>query len=80
MFLKYNTSSWGTCSSSKNINLSTRLLFAPDGVIEYVCIHELAHMLEMNHSERFWNLVERAMPDYKEKIDWLKQNEDQCWF
>jgi len=67
-------SRWGSCSKAGNITLSTRLLFAPDDVIEYVCIHELAHLIEHNHSERFWSLVERAMPDYREKKQWLMDN------
>ena len=70
--MKYNHSNWGSCSSKGNINLSTRLLFAPDDVIDYVIIHELAHRIEMNHSPRFWKLVSDAMPDYKEKEKWLK--------
>lgn len=70
--LKYNYSNWGSCSGKGNINLSTRLLFAPDEVIDYVIIHELAHRLEMNHSPRFWQLVARAMPNYEEKEQWLK--------
>ena len=78
--LKYNLSNWGSCSSKRNINLSTRLLFAPQDVIDYVIIHELAHLIEMNHSKRFWALVERAMPDYKEKIAWLKKNWASCNF
>ncbi len=78
--LKYNTSNWGSCSSASNINLSTCLLFAPDDVVDYVIIHELAHLVEMNHSSRFWKLVEEAMPDYKEKKKWLKQNWQTCNF
>ncbi len=76
-----NTSSrWGSCSSKGNINISTRLLFAPEEVLDYVCIHELAHLIEPNHSERFWALVERAMPDYKNKVNWLKENGHFCRF
>ncbi|MFH0752641.1 MAG: M48 family metallopeptidase [archaeon] len=80
IFLKYNTSNWGSCSHSGNINISTRLLFAPDDVIDYVCVHELAHLQERNHSPGFWKLVEQAMPDYKEKKMWLRENSDKCWF
>ncbi len=80
IFLKYNQSNWGSCSHQGNINISTRVLFAPDEVIDSVCIHELAHRKEQNHSEEFWNLVEKAMPDYKEKEKWLKENSDKCWF
>ncbi len=77
-----NTSSrWGSCNpKGKNINISTRLFFAPDDVIDSVCIHELAHLVEKNHSERFWSLVEKAMPNYKEKDRWLKENGHTCGF
>jgi len=80
IFFKYNKSNWGSCSHANNINISTRLLFAPDDVLEYVCIHELAHLLEHNHSERYWALVEKAMPDYKTKEIWLKEKKDICRF
>ena len=80
VFFKHNKSNWGSCSSAGNINISTRLLFAPDEVLDYVCIHELAHLIEPNHSERFWNLVEGAMPDYKEKEQWLKKKGGICRF
>lgn len=78
--LKYNHSNWGSCSRNGNINLSTRLLFAPDPVIDYVIIHELAHFIEMNHSPHFWQLVADIMPDYQEKEKWLQKNRDLCDF
>lgn len=78
--LKYTTSNWGSCSSSGNINLSSRLLFAPQDVLDYVIIHELAHTFEMNHSQKFWTLVRNAMPEYKEKEKWLKENSALCNF
>lgn len=78
--LKYNHSNWGSCSTQGNVNLSTRLLFAPDEVIDYVIIHELSHLLEMNHSPRFWKIVHSAMPDYKAKEQWLKLNGSHCDF
>jgi predicted metal-dependent hydrolase len=77
---KYNHSNWGSCSRTGNINFSTRLLFAPDEVIDYVIIHELAHLIEMNHSDRFWNIVERIMPDYRIKEKWLSENGALCDF
>lgn len=78
--LKYNHSNWGSCSAHSNVNLSTRLLFAPRDVQDYVILHELAHLVEMNHSDRFWALVERYMPDYEEKERWLKANRARCDF
>ena len=80
IFFKNNKSKCGSCSSEGNINISTRLLFAPDDVLEYICIHELAHLIEQNHSESFWNLVEKAMPNYTEKEAWLKEHGKECIF
>ncbi len=78
--LKYNHSNWGSCSTSGNVNFSTRLLFAPPDVVDYVIIHELAHLVEMNHSDRFWRLVASAMPDYEAKEAWLKEFGAKCDF
>jgi len=78
--LKYNHSNWGSCSRSGNVNLSTRLLFAPRSVQDYVILHELAHLVEMNHSDRFWALVSHYMPNYKDAEKWLKQNRAKCDF
>lgn len=69
--LKYNKSNWGSCSSDSNINLSTRLLLVPSEVRDYVIIHELCHLIEMNHSRQFWQLVERYCPDYRVYDKWL---------
>lgn len=80
VFFKNHQSMWGSCSANGNINISTRLLFAPDHILEYICIHELAHLIEHNHSDRFWVLVENAMPDYKEKEKWLKENGENVGF
>jgi predicted metal-dependent hydrolase len=77
---KYNHSNWGSCSQSGNLNFSSRLLFAPDDVQDYVIIHELAHLVELNHSDRFWKLVSDAMPNYAEKEKWLKVNSNACRF
>jgi len=64
---------WGSCSyKRKSINYSWRLMMADEAVIDYVILHELAHLIEPNHSVRFWNLVEKAMPDYKQRLKQLK--------
>lgn len=78
--IKYNKSNWGSCSRNRNINISSRVLFAPPDVQDYIFIHELTHLKEMNHSSRFWDIVKKIMPDYKEKEKWLKKNNSFCDF
>ena len=78
--LRNNVSNWGSCSTRGNINLSTRLLFAPPKVIDYVIIHELAHRKVFNHSKEFWQIVKSVMPDYKEQERWLNENGHLCKF
>ncbi len=63
---------WGSCSSRNTISLNWRLIMAPDSVSDYVIYHELAHLTHMNHSNRFWRLVEQYVPDYKNAEAWLK--------
>ena len=58
---------WGSCSSKGNLNFSWRLMLAGEREIDYVVVHELAHLREMNHSPRFWAVVEAALPDYRER-------------
>ena len=63
---------FGSCSSKGNISFSYRLMLYPQPVREYVVVHELAHLLEMNHSKRFYAVIERYLPDYKERKKQLK--------
>ena len=65
---------WGSCSSKGNLSFSWRLILAPPKVLDYVVVHELCHRREMNHSPRFWALVESIIPDYKTHRKWLKEN------
>jgi predicted metal-dependent hydrolase len=65
---------WGSCSNRGSINLSWRLVMAPPEIIEYVIAHEIAHLAEFNHSEKFWRLVEKINPEYKRHKKWLKEN------
>lgn len=64
---------WGSCSSMGGLNFSWRLIMAPPEVVDYVIIHELSHFNHLNHSERFWKLVESRCPDYKAHVNWLKK-------
>ncbi|MCL2632565.1 MAG: M48 family metallopeptidase [Coriobacteriia bacterium] len=60
-------SRWGSCSAKGSINYSWRLIMADDDVIDYVIVHELVHLAEMNHSARFWQEVEGVLPDYRDR-------------
>jgi len=65
---------WGSCSGKGNLNFNCLLMLTPPDVIDYVVVHELCHLKEMNHSSAFWAEVERVLPDYKQNRLWLKRN------
>ena len=65
---------WGSCSSNKNITINLKLVDKSEEEIKYVVLHELCHLKYMNHSDKFWNLVEKYMPNYKEIRKQLKNN------
>jgi predicted metal-dependent hydrolase len=65
---------WGSCSPNGNLNFSWRLVMAPMAVIDYVVVHELVHLREKSHARRFWAQVEAILPDYAQKVRWLKVN------
>lgn len=65
---------WGSCSAKGNLNFNCLLMLAPDEVVDYVVVHELCHLIEMNHSKAFWAQVEQVMPDYKKHRKWLKDH------
>lgn len=69
------TTRWGSCSQRGNVNFSWRLIMAEPTVIDYVIVHEFCHLFEFNHSKKFWDLVEKIMPDYKISKKWLEDNE-----
>ena len=64
---------FGSCTTQKHLNFSFRLALYPFEAIEYIVVHELAHLFEMNHSKRFWAVVEKQLPDYKERKKLLKE-------
>ena len=74
-FLAVNSAKtrWGSCSYNGALHFSFRLLYAPVAVIDYVVVHELAHTFHRNHSSAFWATVERYVPDWRAKRDWLKE-------
>ncbi len=63
---------WGSCSSKGNLNFNCQLMRMPPEVIDYVVVHELCHLKQMNHSKAFWSEVEKVMPDYKTQQAYLK--------
>ena len=69
--LKYR---WGSCTPKGNLNFNWRLIKAPMFVIDYVIVHEIAHLMEPNHSERFWRIVESQAPAYLKAKQWLRAN------
>lgn len=66
---------WGSCSTKGNLNFNCLLVLVPSRVLDYVVVHELCHLLEMNHSPQFWAAVARVMPDYREQRQWLRAHE-----
>ena len=65
---------WGSCTASGDIRLHWRLLLAPQQVARYVAAHEVAHLAQMNHSPRYWAVLERLMPDYHQPKTWLRDH------
>lgn len=63
---------WGSCSSAGNLNFNWKLVLMPPELLDYVVVHELAHRKEMNHSPRFWAIVEKELPDYCNRREKLK--------
>lgn len=73
-------SRWGSCSRQGNLNFNWRLLLAPISVLDYIVIHELAHLKEGNHSPRFWALVAEQCPNYRDQRAWLRQHGPELHF
>lgn len=65
---------WGSCSKNNNLSFSWRIMKAPPYVIDYIVVHELAHLLEANHTARFWNIVAVQVPGWQKAKAWLKDN------
>lgn len=65
---------WGSCSSIGTISYNWRLILMPEEIQDYVVVHELCHLIEMNHSKAFWEKVESVIPDYARRRAWLKKN------
>lgn len=65
---------WGSLTKDGVIHLNVNLMKAPQSVIDYIILHELCHLRIREHSHHYWDLVHRFMPNYQDKIEWLKMN------
>lgn len=69
---------WGSCNSKGTVCFPYRLIMTPPNVIDYVIVHELAHLAHLDHSPKFWTMVEKLYPNYKESKKWLKKFGPHC--
>ena len=65
---------WASCSAKGNLNFHWKCMMAPLTIIDYIVVHELAHLLHHRHDTAFWNVVDKVLPDYRERSQWLKVN------
>jgi predicted metal-dependent hydrolase len=78
--LRNQRTRWASCSPQRTLSFNWRLVMAPDDVIDYVVVHELAHLREQNHTRRFWSIVRKFDPEYETHIDWLTENSSKLIF
>ncbi len=71
---------WGSCSTTGTLGLNWRLMMAPPGVVDYIVVHELAHLREQNHSDEFWSVVAEHDPEYEKHAEWLRNEGIQLVF
>ena len=71
--IRNQKSRWGSCSSKKNLNFNYKIILLPLALADYIIVHELCHLQEMNHGKNFWDLVAKQIEDYKERVKNLKR-------
>lgn len=71
---------WGSCSTTGTLGLNWRLMMAPKEIVDYIVVHELAHLRESNHTDTFWSIVAEHDPEYEENSHWLKENSTRLIF
>ncbi|MBC2580185.1 M48 family metallopeptidase [Clostridium sp. DJ247] len=74
IIIKDQKTIWGSCSSKGNLNYNYRIIMAPMEIIDYIVVHELCHLVHMNHSKEYWNTVKLVLLDYERRRQWLKDN------
>ena len=77
--LRKTKSKWGHCTSAGTIQFNWLIMMAPYAIIDYMIAHEVCHLVYMDHSDRFWDLVESVCPDYDYYMTWLKDHEHRYW-
>ncbi len=65
---------WASCSDDGTLNFHWKCMMTPLTILDYIVVHELAHMLHPTHNQKFWNLVDKILPDYMERVKWLREN------
>ena len=78
--LRKTKSKWGHCTSNGVIQYNWLIMLAPYSIIDYMITHEVCHLLHMDHSRRYWDLVESICPQYLQYVEWLKKHEHRLWF
>lgn len=80
IFIRDQETRWGSCSNKGNLNFNWRLILGPEHVLEYVVVHELVHLEEKNHDEKFWSRVREIYPEYKKANTWLAEESSNLVF
>ena len=78
--LRKTKSKWGHCTSQGVVQFNWLIMLAPHSIIDYIITHEVCHLVHMDHSRNFWDLVESICPDYEKYATWLKNHEHRFWF
>ena len=78
--LRKTKTKWGHCTSTGILQYNWMIMLAPYSIIDYMITHEVCHLVHMDHSSRFWGLVESVCPNHKEYVKWLKDHEHRFWF
>ncbi len=78
--LRKTRSKWGHCTSTGVVQFNWLIMLAPNSIIDYIITHEVCHLIYMDHSRNFWDLVESICPDHEKYVTWLKNHEHRLWF
>jgi predicted metal-dependent hydrolase len=76
LYIRSQKTKWGTCSGKRNISLNYKLVKCPEAIQNYIIVHELCHLIHMNHSPKFWALVKHHYPTYKKAEKWLDEHQE----